>query len=124
MGVAKLTHLPFFLKAASLALAKYPVLNSTIDVERMELTYHGHHNIGVDVDTERGLAVPVVKGCEGRSVLEIAEELNRLYALVSSSVWKFFVSGVYRQDVYGHMYLHKSFSLTSFVAILSSIFYV
>lgn len=83
MGVSKLTYMPFFIKAASLALSKYPVLNSTIDVEEMTLTHHGEHNIGVAVDTERGLAVPVVQGCQDRSVLEIAEELSRLYSLVS-----------------------------------------
>jgi 2-oxoisovalerate dehydrogenase E2 component (dihydrolipoyl transacylase) len=83
MGIHKLTYLPFFIKASSLALTKYPVLNSTIDVEEMTLTYHQDHNVGVAVDTERGLAVPVVKKCQDKSVLEIAEELNRLYSLVS-----------------------------------------
>jgi 2-oxoisovalerate dehydrogenase E2 component (dihydrolipoyl transacylase) len=83
MGINKLTYLPFFIKASSLAMAKYPVLNSTIDVEEMTLTYHHSHNIGVAVDTERGLTVPVVKRCQDKSVLEIAEELGRLYSLVS-----------------------------------------
>ena len=82
MGV-HLTYLPFFIKASSLAIAKYPVLNSTIDVEKMTLTYHESCNIGVAVDTERGLTVPVVKRCQDKSVLEIAEELGRLYSLVS-----------------------------------------
>ncbi len=39
--------------------------------------------MGVAVDTERGLAVPVVRGCEEKSVLEIALELNRVCSLVS-----------------------------------------
>jgi len=81
MGVPKLTYLPFFIKAASLAMTKHPVLNSTIDVEEMTLTYHKEHRIGVAVDTDRGLAVPVLSSCQERSVLEIAEELNRLYSL-------------------------------------------
>eukprot|EP00985_Skeletonema_marinoi_P022780 scaffold14737_cov197-Skeletonema_marinoi.AAC.3 len=81
MGLNKLTYLPFFIKASSLAITKYPVLNSTIDVEEMTLTYHQSHNVGVAVDTERGLTVPVVKRCQDKSVLEIAEELGRLYAL-------------------------------------------
>ena len=83
MGVPKLTYLPFFIKAASLAMKQYPVLNSTIDVEEMTLTYHRRHDVGVAVDTERGLAVPVVRGCEEKSVLEIALELNRVCSLVS-----------------------------------------
>jgi len=83
LGVQKLTYLPFFIKAASLAMLKYPVLNSTIDIDEMTSTYHAEHHIGVAVDTERGLAVPVVKSCQNKSVLEIALELNRLYSLVS-----------------------------------------
>ena len=49
----------------------------------MTLTYHDEHQIGIAVDTPRELAVPVVRGCRDRSVLEIAYELNRLYSLVS-----------------------------------------
>jgi len=79
----KLTYMPFFVKAASLALTSYPVLNSTIDVGEMTLAYHDEHRIGIAVDTPRGLAVPVVGDCRDRSVLEIADELNRLYSLVS-----------------------------------------
>mmetsp|Transcript_5983 Transcript_5983/g.8705 ORF Transcript_5983/g.8705 Transcript_5983/m.8705 type:complete len:560 (-) Transcript_5983:73-1752(-) len=81
MGIPKLTYLPFFMKASSLAIVKYPVLNSTIDVEEMTLTYHDSHNIGVAMDTERGLTVPVVKRCQDKSVMEIAEELARLHYL-------------------------------------------
>ena len=84
MGVTKkLSHMPFFIKATSLALLRYPVLNSTIDVENMTLTYHAEQRIGVAVDTERGLTVPVIGDCKDKSVLEIALELNRLYKLVS-----------------------------------------
>ena len=80
----KLTYLPFFLKAASLALNKYPTINASIDVENMELTLHGRHDLGVAVNTPRGLAVPVVRNCEQRSVEEIALELGRLKIAVSS----------------------------------------
>jgi 2-oxoisovalerate dehydrogenase E2 component (dihydrolipoyl transacylase) len=83
LGVEKLTYLPFFVKAASLAMNEYPALNSSIDVETMTLTYRKEHNVGVAVDTPRGLAVPVVRGCQDRSVLEIAAELARLFALAS-----------------------------------------
>lgn len=89
MGIPKLTYLPFFIKASSLAIVKYPVLNSTIDVEEMTLTYHDSHNIGVAMDTERGLTVPVVKRCQDKSVMEIAEELARLYSSVSVYILDF-----------------------------------
>lgn len=79
----KLTLLPFFLKAASLALNQYPVVNGSIDMEKMELVVHKRHDLGVAVDTSKGLVVVVVRGCEKRSVEEIAVELGRLFALVS-----------------------------------------
>ncbi len=84
MGITKkLSHMPFFIKATSLALLKYPIMNSTIDVENMTLTLHNEHRIGVAVDTVRGLTVPVIRKCQEKSVLEIALELNRLYSLAS-----------------------------------------
>ena len=80
----KLTLLPFFLKAASLALSKYPVVNGSIDMEKMELRLHRQHDLGVAVDTAKGLVVVVVRGCENKSVEEIAVELGRLFSLVSA----------------------------------------
>ncbi|KAL3788617.1 hypothetical protein ACHAWO_011833 [Cyclotella atomus] len=79
----KLTLLPFFLKAASLALNQYPVVNGSIDIEKMELIVHKRHDLGVAVDTPKGLVVVVVRGCEKRSVQEIAVELGRLFALAA-----------------------------------------
>ena len=81
-GIPKLTLLPFFLKAASLALNQYPTVNASIDMEKMELRLHKQHDLGVAVDTPKGLVVVVVRGCEGKSVEEIAVELGRLFALV------------------------------------------
>jgi len=78
----KLSLTPFAIKALSLALKDFPALNSTINVEERKLTYKVSHNIGVAMDTPRGLAVPVIKGCQNLSVLEIAAELNRLKQLV------------------------------------------
>lgn len=74
----KLSFLPFFLKAASLALTEYPVLNSSLQNENTELRIHGEHNIGVAMDTPRGLVVPCVKGVAQRSIVDIAAELQRL----------------------------------------------
>ena len=74
----KLSVLPFAIKAASLAICDYPVLNSSLNLEEMTVTYHANHNIGVAMDTPRGLAVPVVKACQNLSILEIAQELHRL----------------------------------------------
>lgn len=78
----KLSLLPFAIKAASLSMKEYPVINSTLNKEQYKLTYRASHNIGVAMDTPRGLAVPVVKDCQNLSVMEIALELERLKKLV------------------------------------------
>ncbi|XP_025053061.1 lipoamide acyltransferase component of branched-chain alpha-keto acid dehydrogenase complex, mitochondrial, partial [Alligator sinensis] len=80
----KLSFMPFFLKAASLALLHYPVLNTSVDENCQNITYKASHNIGIAMDTEQGLIVPNVKSVQVRSVFEIASELNRLQSLGSS----------------------------------------
>uniref|UniRef100_A0A8D0LB85 Dihydrolipoamide acetyltransferase component of pyruvate dehydrogenase complex n=1 Tax=Sphenodon punctatus TaxID=8508 RepID=A0A8D0LB85_SPHPU len=81
----KLSFLPFFIKAASLGLLHYPILNASVDENCTNITYKTSHNIGVAMDTEQGLIVPNVKNVQGCSVLEIAFELNRLQALGSAN---------------------------------------
>jgi 2-oxoglutarate dehydrogenase E2 component (dihydrolipoamide succinyltransferase) len=55
----KLSFLPFFALAAIEALKAHPTLNSSVEGD--QITYHGAENLGVAVDTERGLLVPVIK---------------------------------------------------------------
>lgn len=74
----KLSYMPFIIKAVSMALSEYPILNSSISKDETEVTYHSDHNIGVATDTPHGLLVPNIKQCQNLSVLEIAQELNRL----------------------------------------------
>ncbi|MEM7246096.1 MAG: dihydrolipoamide acetyltransferase family protein [Acidobacteriota bacterium] len=74
----KLTYLPFIMKALVPALKQFPLLNSALDPERGELVYKKYYNIGVAVDTEQGLTVPVVKNVDRKSILEIAHELQDL----------------------------------------------
>jgi 2-oxoglutarate dehydrogenase E2 component (dihydrolipoamide succinyltransferase) len=57
----KLSFLPFFAKAAVEALRAHPVVNASINVDEGTVTYHGSENLGVAVDTERGLLVPVIR---------------------------------------------------------------
>lgn len=75
---SKISYMPFILKACSMALSQYPILNAHIDVENESIVYKADHNIGVAVDTKHGLLLPCVKGVQNMSVLEIATELNRL----------------------------------------------
>jgi len=77
----KLSYMPFIVKACSLALLHYPILNSTLDAQADTITYKASHNIALAMDTPMGLLVPSIKGVQGLSVFEIALELNRLQQL-------------------------------------------
>ncbi|KAI8773977.1 lipoamide acyltransferase component of branched-chain alpha-keto acid dehydrogenase cmplx mito [Biomphalaria glabrata] len=77
----QLSYMPIFIKAASLALLKYPVLNSSLDEACENLTYKASHNIGIAMDTPEGLLVPSIKNVQNLSIFDIASELNRLQAL-------------------------------------------
>jgi pyruvate dehydrogenase E2 component (dihydrolipoamide acetyltransferase) len=69
----KLTALGFVIKAVSLSLRQHPVVNATVDMEKGELVYKDYVNIGLAVDTPRGLVVPVLRGCDEMSIPQIAQ---------------------------------------------------
>lgn len=77
----KLSYMPFFLKAASLALLKYPILNAHLDIENMALIERASHNIGIAMDTKDGLLVPNIKDIQSKSVFELSEDLIKLHEL-------------------------------------------
>ncbi|MFW5937755.1 MAG: dihydrolipoamide acetyltransferase family protein [Halanaeroarchaeum sp.] len=74
----KLTYMPFVMKAVVASLKEFPDLNSSLDEEAGEIVQKNYYNIGVAVATEAGLMVPVVDDVDQKSILEIAEEVNRL----------------------------------------------
>jgi pyruvate dehydrogenase E2 component (dihydrolipoamide acetyltransferase) len=74
----KLTFLPFIVKAVVAALRKHPRLNATMDDEKGELVQHGRYDLGLASATEAGLVVPVVRGADRRSLVELAREIERL----------------------------------------------
>ncbi len=76
----KLTFLPFILKAAVSALRRHPRLNATMDEERGELVLHRRYDLGVAAASDAGLVVPVVRGVDRRSILDLAREIDRLSA--------------------------------------------
>jgi 2-oxoisovalerate dehydrogenase E2 component (dihydrolipoyl transacylase) len=86
----KMSYMPLMLKATSLALLQFPQLNSTVNADCTELTYHANHNIGVAVDTPKGLVVPVIKEIQKKSIFEIAVALGELQVL--SFFLSFFLS--------------------------------
>lgn len=80
----KLSYMPFVIKAVSLAMNKFPLLNArldTSDASKPKLLMRTNHNVGVAMDTPAGLIVPVIKTVNARSITSIAEELSRLAQL-------------------------------------------
>ncbi|KAJ2080294.1 hypothetical protein H4R24_003169 [Coemansia sp. RSA 988] len=78
---SKMTYMPFFVKAASLALTKYPILNAKVITEpnaQPRLLFRAAHNIGVAMDTPGGLIVPCIKNVQTKSLLDISAELAEL----------------------------------------------
>lgn len=74
----KLTFMPFMIKAASLALLQYPILNSSLDEKDTSVVYKPYHNISVAIHTPSGLVVPNIKNVEQKTIVEIAQDLKRL----------------------------------------------
>ncbi|MDP2534860.1 2-oxo acid dehydrogenase subunit E2 [Alteromonas stellipolaris] len=72
----KLSFMPFFVKALSLALKAFPIINSQLNEDGTELTYFNHHNIGFAVDAKIGLLVPNIKGVENLSLFDIAQQMH------------------------------------------------
>ena len=69
----KLTALGFVIKAVSLSLRQHPVVNASIDMEKGVLVYKDYVNIGLAVDTPRGLVVPVLRNCDEMSIPQLAQ---------------------------------------------------
>ncbi|MCX8206045.1 MAG: 2-oxo acid dehydrogenase subunit E2 [Candidatus Micrarchaeota archaeon] len=74
----KLTYLPFIIKACVIALRRNPWLNASLDDESNEFVLKRYYNIGIAVNTDDGLIVPVVKDVDLKSILDIAREIEQL----------------------------------------------
>jgi pyruvate dehydrogenase E2 component (dihydrolipoamide acetyltransferase) len=74
----KLTVTSMLLKVIAFGLKKFPQFNSSIDMEKKEIIYKNYFNIGVAVDTDHGLIVPVIKDVNRKNLTEISVELNSL----------------------------------------------
>jgi pyruvate/2-oxoglutarate dehydrogenase complex dihydrolipoamide acyltransferase (E2) component len=74
----KLTSLPFVVKAVASALNAHPLLNASIDLEQDQIIYKQYVNIGIAVDTERGLVVPSLRGADEMSIPDVARALAQL----------------------------------------------
>lgn len=74
----KLTFMPFFVKAAVEALKQYPQINASIDMAAGTVTYYSAENIGIAVDTERGLLVPVIQDAGELNIAGISRRIADL----------------------------------------------
>ncbi|WP_442506331.1 2-oxo acid dehydrogenase subunit E2 [Novipirellula sp. SH528] len=74
----KLTTMPFLIKAVATALRHHPSINAVIDEENEQIIYKDYVNVGIAVDTDRGLVVPVMQNTDQRGIPEIARGLAEM----------------------------------------------
>ncbi len=74
----KMTMTAIALKVAASALKAFPQFNASIDMASQEIVYKRYINIGVAVDTDRGLLVPVIRDVDKKNIIELAVELSVL----------------------------------------------
>ncbi len=74
----KLTVTAILLKVISAALKVFPQFNSSVDLEKKQIIYKKYYNIGIAVDTEHGLIVPVIKNVDQKNLTELAIEMNTI----------------------------------------------
>jgi pyruvate dehydrogenase E2 component (dihydrolipoamide acetyltransferase) len=74
----KLTYLAYMSKAVIAVLRKYPILNASVDEANDEIVYKKYYNLGIAVDTQRGLYVPNIKDADRKGIFTIAKEVAEL----------------------------------------------
>lgn len=74
----RLTTMPFLVKAIAMALKAHPVINASVDLEQGQIIYKDYVNVGIAVDTERGLVVPSIRNADELTIPEIARQLGKL----------------------------------------------
>jgi pyruvate dehydrogenase E2 component (dihydrolipoamide acetyltransferase) len=73
----KLTLTAIALKVVASALKVFPHFNASVDMDREEIIVKKYTNIGIAVDTDRGLLVPVIRGADSKSIVTLSVELAR-----------------------------------------------
>jgi pyruvate dehydrogenase E2 component (dihydrolipoamide acetyltransferase) len=72
------TYMPFIIKAMSVCLTQYPIVNSSIDTEKNAIVIHKHQNIGIAVTTHNGLIVPVLKDVQNMTLQQLIMNYEEL----------------------------------------------
>lgn len=81
----KLTVMTFVIRATCIALKNHPEFNSSFDLEGNQITYKDYVNMGIAVDTERGLIVPVIRNADQLTMRGIAQELRSIADRIRSN---------------------------------------
>ena len=84
----KLTTLPFLVKALAVALKNHPIVNASVSDEGNEIIYKEYVNIGIAVDTEKGLIVPVLRDADRKNIPQIARELVQIADAARNGTFK------------------------------------
>lgn len=74
----KLTYLAYVAKALAATAKEFPEINASVDMKTNEIVYHDEVNLGIAVNTDTGLFVPVIAHAESKSILAIAKEIGDL----------------------------------------------
>jgi 2-oxoisovalerate dehydrogenase E2 component (dihydrolipoyl transacylase) len=98
---ARLTYLPFIVKAVTGALKEVPIVNASLDEAAGEIVLHDHYHVGIAVATPGGLMVPVIHDADHLDVFQIAREIERLSGAARAGTAK-------REDLLG-----GTFTITS-----------
>ena len=74
----KLTTMPFLIKSVAMALKAHPTINASIDLDAGQVIYKDYVNVGIAVDTERGLVVPNLRNADKMGIPDIARALGEM----------------------------------------------
>jgi pyruvate dehydrogenase E2 component (dihydrolipoamide acetyltransferase) len=75
---ARLTVMPFALRAVVVALKQHPVFNASIDEDTGAIVFKHYYHLGIAVDTEHGLMVPVIRDVDKKSMLQLSQEVQQV----------------------------------------------
>jgi len=70
--------MPFLVKAVAMALKSHPVINASIDLEQGQIIYKDYVNVGIAIDTERGLVVPSLREADKLGIPDVARQLGQM----------------------------------------------
>ncbi len=84
----KLTTMPFVIKAVAMALKANPVINASVDLDQGQIIYKDYVNVGIAVDTDRGLVVPSLRNVDKLAIPNIARELGKMAENVRGNNFK------------------------------------